>query len=278
MLEIDNPFGPWVVISQLISLGIEIVAGVKLVRLGRRGGKLPESLMGAAFLFRVLGFVLVLYALMAIRSVHVQNHTLWVPEQFDAQQLDLGWTPLLAGLGWTFLALASAAHLFFTALVFHPTARAVHRAVGLLVLAGAAGVLAHGAGGGFARGFGGVAFWLMNLPGVVGVVWLAVEAFRFHGRMRRRLILGLAEPVVANRFLLFGWGSTFRLLGLLLGFSPAFYKGLALATVDRLASIGLLLMAIAFLSEAVCWWLAFFPSRRFVAFLDRRESLRRAGV
>jgi hypothetical protein len=36
-------------------------------------------------------------------------------------------------------------------------------------------------------------------------LWTLVESYRYYGLMRRRLALGLAQPLVTNRFLL--WGS-----------------------------------------------------------------------
>ena len=44
---------------------------------------------------------------------------------------------------------------------------------------------------------------------MAGPVWATIEAFRHHGLLKKRLTLGLADPVVVNRMLLWGIGSLF---------------------------------------------------------------------
>jgi hypothetical protein len=36
------------------------------------------------------------------------------------------------------------------------------------------------------------------------MLWVSIEAFRYYALLRRRLRLGLADPVLTNRFLLWG--------------------------------------------------------------------------
>lgn len=46
------------------------------------------------------------------------------------------------------------------------------------------------------------AFWVGIGAQAIAFLWAAVEAFRFHGLSRRRLALGIGDPITANRFLL----------------------------------------------------------------------------
>lgn len=46
-------------------------------------------------------------------------------------------------------------------------------------------------------------------------VWTAVEGFRYHALLRKRLALGLADPVVTNRFLLWALLGVFSFLSLI---------------------------------------------------------------
>jgi hypothetical protein len=39
-----------------------------------------------------------------------------------------------------------------------------------------------------------------------GMAWIAVESLRYHGLLKKRLALGLADPVLVNRFALWGAG------------------------------------------------------------------------
>src|SRR5262249_16178730 len=50
----------------------------------------------------------------------------------------------------------------------------------------------------------GPSYWINFAARVSGVVWMSVESFRYGAMLRRRLRLGLADPLVANRFLLWG--------------------------------------------------------------------------
>jgi hypothetical protein len=66
-------------------------------------------------------------------------------------------------------------------------------------------LVAQAIGEGFAvRVIPGAAYWLGFVLRSAALAWLAVEALRWFVALRRRLRLGLAEPLVANRFLLLG--------------------------------------------------------------------------
>jgi hypothetical protein len=47
-------------------------------------------------------------------------------------------------------------------------------------------------------------FWFEWLGGIVPFVWLAVESLYAYSRSRRRVHVGLGDPLVSNRFLLIG--------------------------------------------------------------------------
>ena len=52
----------------------------------------------------------------------------------------------------------------------------------------------------------------IRLPLLLGLVWTGIEAFGQYGMARRRVALEIGDPVVANRFLLWGLVSVFTLL------------------------------------------------------------------
>ena len=58
---------------------------------------------------------------------------------------------------------------------------------------------------------------------IVVYVWTALEGFRCWEQARRRLALGLADPLVVNRFLLWGWIGAFALVSV----APSFAISLA---------------------------------------------------
>jgi hypothetical protein len=96
-----------------------------------------------------------------------------------------------------------------------------------------------------------------------GFLWSAVEAFRYHAMLRRRLALGLADAVVTNRVLL--WGLT--------GGSAA----AALVTITLLRLLDVTYSApIALFTAAVCGlvassslYLAFLPPAAYLRWLER---------
>lgn len=98
-------------------------------------------------------------------------------------------------------------------------------------------------------------------------VWAAASGLHHHALQRRRLALGLAEPEVVNRFLLWGLYGVFTTALMLCGL-----LGSLLAVDGRpplATSLGLSLFGLAC---AACMWLAFFPPalyRRRVAAAPR---------
>jgi hypothetical protein len=95
--------------------------------------------------------------------------------------------------------------------------------------------------------------------------WMSFECFRFHAKARRRLAIGLAEPMVVNRLALWGAG---------IGASAV---GYAFTTVHRLAyGLGLkehvwALTSVSMLGmvSAICLGTAFFPPTAYRRWVER---------
>lgn len=101
---------------------------------------------------------------------------------------------------------------------------------------------------------------------IIARVWFALEAFRYALLLRRRQRLGLGDPVVANRFWLWGWAGvlgTINWTWYLLGWWSQFFRmdtGVQLKdTVYVLLYCGLM-------------WLSFNPPHRYVAYIERRHA------
>jgi hypothetical protein len=99
--------------------------------------------------------------------------------------------------------------------------------------------------------------------------WASLESLVYWRLMRRRLALGLADPLVTNRFALWGMGlgagaagTTIAFLGNLFG---ARYGGSGLVFEALIAATGLV--------GAATLFLAFLPPARY-----QRWLLRRAGA
>jgi hypothetical protein len=99
--------------------------------------------------------------------------------------------------------------------------------------------------------------------------WTGCEAWRYHRRLRRQLALGLGDPVVANRVLLWAVAgfATVVLCGVIVACMLA---GLApLRHALPLAAI-----ALAALCTSACWLLAFLPPAAYLAAVRRHAPAR----
>lgn len=97
--------------------------------------------------------------------------------------------------------------------------------------------------------------------------WTGFEAFRYYAMLRKRLPLGLASPVVTNRFLLWGMVSIFSIISMV-GPLIAGLMGL-----DFMANPYVLLgVAIGGVMTAVTLYLAFLPPKAYLHRLERTSS------
>ena len=103
---------------------------------------------------------------------------------------------------------------------------------------------------------------------VLALGWGAAEALLYWVRMRRRLRLGLADPVVTNRFLLWGLSAAAAGLGTAIGVGYLLATGISpLESPEILASSS----AHGFVA-AVGMWLAFVPPRPYVRLVAGRRA------
>jgi hypothetical protein len=99
------------------------------------------------------------------------------------------------------------------------------------------------------------------LLAMASYLWTSAEAFRYAALLRRRAAVGLGDPVVANRFLLWGCVGVFSSLSLL----PSIVRQLqGSATIEPLTQ---LLAAVAGLACSISLYLAFLPPKAYVAWL-----------
>ena len=102
--------------------------------------------------------------------------------------------------------------------------------------------------------------------------WMAAESLHFHRVLRRRLALGLADPVVTNRFFIWGAGAAATCLLVLL-LLALYLQGLTLMTNSLAASA---LVTVSGLVNAVVTCLTFTPPTAYLRFIQMRAE--RSGV
>ncbi|HTO69604.1 MAG TPA: hypothetical protein VMR31_07050 [Myxococcota bacterium] len=164
------------------------VVGVRLVLRARHTRGLPELLMGVAYA-SAPGFG---YPLVVVGSGVVDRTV----------------SSLLFGVGQACIVFGVTCFLFFNGRVFRPESRQarVAAALGGLALGVSSWhrVKVHVAVGAAAISLSSVRRDTIVTVVVLGLAyaWTATEGWRQHRMMRRRAQIGLGDPVVANRFLL----------------------------------------------------------------------------
>jgi hypothetical protein len=232
----------------LLFIGACSTVGIRLLWLAKAGGGRPALLCGNGFcLIAILGFPLGVLSGQGIATV-AQVH------------LPLAAISLLANL------LGIACFFVFTVSVFRPTALWAHTLAGAAISCAAmacvaivsALVVAPGSASSFAVTWG----WSATFQALCALCffWMGCEGLGEWWLSRRRLALGLSDPVVSNRLLMWGvFGiSTTLLCGVLLTVQ---LSGHPTAT-SVLAQLGQALFGLAS-SGAVT--LAFFPPRAYLA-------------
>jgi hypothetical protein len=235
----------WVVLTTGIYVLAGGVVGVRLLLLARRTRGYPELALG-------LGELLLSVA---------------VPPLFTVIQVAHDETAIRTAVffGHLVYTIGCAVMIVFTWQVFRPReawGRAL--ALGMIATVGVAGIF------GVARAFLPTevaslkepqvgAFLVIEWVSVMGFVWTAVEAFRLHAQLRKQAMLGLADPVVVNRVLL--WGVV-GLGGMLAAGAPLVGTLFGVSTMTH--SPTRLVCAVGTLVSSICIALAFLPTQGYL--------------
>lgn len=230
---------------------VSLLVAVRLLVLHRRTGALPELLLGGMLLLSVgIGY----------------------PMRVVADRATPEWGGIVLVVSDFAVALGFSLLFVFTLRVFRPGTLWAR----LLAAAGCLALL------------GAPVYTLLRLPerGVVGVLeahpleylahtlpvliayaWSGFESLRYHGMMRRRAKLGLADAAVSERFLLWGLMGGIAVCGISLNL------GAALMRVDGLNSAAVLLgSSLTGLAQAVILVLAFMPPRSYLGWVRARTG------
>jgi len=228
---------------------VSLVTGVRLLLLARRTGEIPEFLVGLAVLgIGPLGFGLSMLASVAAGRSMITSAT-------------------LQGSAFVAIFIGSAAQCLFVWYVFRRQAvwarPLVYAAIALLATAYAADILETGL---IDRGYDGSWFRTGMALRLLVMVWNSVESLLYWRRMRRRLRLGLADPVVTNRFLLWGVSSAAAFFGSGLIFVFVTVTGM---NPNQVPSLGLI-VSLHGLVAAIAMWFAFQPPASYLRWIEGR--------
>jgi hypothetical protein len=246
--------------SPLVGIGFaaffvaSLTVGVRLVRLWSRTRQLPELLIGIG----VLGIGPVGFGLATVAELARPAH----PEIA---------APLVA------VALLAVSVGVFAKCVFNwrvyrrdsAWLAGVVSATGVILAACWLAELADGFHDPYRAGR---AYFLRSGLQVFCLLWGSAEALVYWRKMRRRLCLGLADPVVTNRFFLWGLGAGAAGVGSAVGIAAQLVTGLPPLELPWI----MLSSSLHGLVAAVAMWLAFLPTRSYLRFIEARA--RRSAV
>lgn len=236
-----------------VFFAVSAAVGIRLLLLWRRTRRLPELFIATGVLgIGPCGFAFTVFAALLLEPAPLASQVLW------------GVALLAMNVG----GVASAA---FTWTVFRRESR---WALGLVVataLLSAGSFLADGVVHGFVfpgdvHGTLGLLVSQWTRIAVLG--WGAAEALAYYVSMRRRDALGLGNPVVRNRLLLWGVGIGAAAWGSLLGTVVPLVAGMPSLEMPAVQ----LSSSLHGLVSAVAMWLAFLPPRAYLRWIAGREA------
>jgi len=111
---------------------------------------------------------------------------------------------------------------------------------------------------------------------VLADLWLVADALRFRGQLLRRLALGLADPLVVDRLLLWSLASLARVALVLIAPITSAVFGMAHLPAGAVTSI-LLFSSLLILVATVSLWLMLVPSASYRRWVERRFARAQAG-
>jgi len=252
-------------VATLVFIAGSAVVAARLLNLSRRTGQEPELLLGAA-----IGCTAVLGYGVLIANLLVRGTT--PPEQVGALSLFLTATgKILHDFGVTLF-------LVFVVRVFRrDEAWAKALAGGMMALLwGGLGVGALNGSFRYELAAVGSVPWSCEYAVIwTYSIWSAFESYRYWVAMRRRVAIGLADPLVANRFFLWGTGSVFTALATWTASIPYLFVSDP-ATVIGITPAVRIVTALAGLGSVSCSLFAFLPpawyKRRIEPFLTRAAA------
>jgi hypothetical protein len=232
-----------------------LAIGLRLLWLARRNRGLPELLISLGILgIGPAGFALMVFAMLA------------GPGRPGVVFATLATAQLAIACG------AVSAYVFNWR-VFRPASPWARGAVLVAAVLFGAAFLGRLATGGYALPLR-LDGWmhLSSANVIVCLLWGSFESLRYYGLMRRRARLSLADPVLANRFLLWGLGIGSAGVGSLVGNVAMQVSGSAMAELDGVT----LSNSLFGLASAVLMWIAFLPPAAYRSWIEGRARTARA--
>jgi hypothetical protein len=258
MLALYGSVGVVAGLAQAVYLVAAFVLAAHLLGRVRRQWDLAPFLLGLNLLFAMgFGYLLCSVGMAAAMLVERSSPSL------VAGLLGAGYSATIVGL---------AAAAVFQWRVFWPDRRWPLAVVLGLVGAMALGCVGYAVSGGLATGsYTGFWAWLLVTGMVATNLWVGIQPLLYYRKLQKRIPLGLAEPIVADRFLLWGFGSLARAAMIFLGpVSELALQRLGAESQLSYAAVILVVASLLGLATSVAYWLTFNPTRAYTRWVERR--------
>jgi hypothetical protein len=264
LLSLYASLGAFAGVAQLAYFAVAFYVGGLLFVRGRRAGEWTQWILGLHLILSMgVGYLLTLSGTTSV--------------EFGAP-LPPVWLAWIVGTGYAATNIGLTLTIHFTRRVFRPGRGA---AFAYASVSGAAlwlGWLGYVVSGDVAQArFEGTWYWVMVLGMFATNSWVAFEPLVYFTRLRRRVRLGLAEPLVAERMLLWGCGSLARASLTFAGpIAKAFLDGRGEAERLSAGAVVLVVTTLLGLVTSVTYWLAFQPPRVYLRWVAARAAKRSA--
>jgi hypothetical protein len=222
--------------------------GIRLLALARRSRVLPELMLGISLLVG------------GTFGATLEASGLALATKIEPQMVG---TLLLAGKSCGLVALGCQGVFLWK--VFRPDATWAPALIGVCLALSITAIVGFAQSGTFTTGHVPMLwFWLELVARTAGSVWLVCESIHYYRLMKKRITLGLADPVVGNRFLLWAIAGVCGISMMLTAVPPVLYP----TTTHWLMVWDIALFSSCGIGFCIAYSLVFFPP----AFYLRRIS------
>lgn len=226
-----------------------LIIGVHLLLLARRTRQAPELLLGLSFVVSLIGNCMFIVAL----DTEIANY----PWSIDLVQVGL----IVVDIGVAFMAL-------FNLRVYRKGSRVASLLTWTLIACMIGSQLVTWGLLDTLSRTEPFSYWLKYSLRAIVYAWGAVEALRYHRLLARRVRHGLADPVVANRFFLWGVASVLAVIML-----TAFETGDFFGFQTTVGDVFMITASFVGAPAAVLYWVTFFAPARYRELVVRRSGL-----
>lgn len=238
--------GSLYLVSTFVFAVMAAVIGVRLVRLSRTTGQRPEKLLGLGLqLTACWGYGVMIASLVVRQGMGALDHPLGIA---------------VTGLGWVAHNIGVMCMLGFILLVFRPKETWARVLAGSLAAMLWIGWSLFALQGGLVDPTPHGAYWIAFAANGTYPLWVSIESFSYWMKMRRRQALGLAEPLVVDRFRIWGISSISAAASIWstnipvwLGASDGSMEATTITTISLLITSAFGMLTVS------GYWLTFFP-------------------